>query len=320
MSSSAGDSGAGSSRAGSGDASVEATDGRRPGPILKRSILALLCLIWGTTWAAIEVSTEGGIPPWTGIALRFGAAGAVLLVMALVQGVRLGRTARERWLWPVNGLMSFAISYGVVYWAEQHIPPGLTAVLFATYPLIVALLGHLFLPKERLGGREAMFILLSFSGVALIYSEDFGALGGAEARWAALLMIVSPLVSAIGSVAVKRFGSDLHPYSVTAVPMLFTGALFGVAAAVWERDAPKVWSVESVGTLAYLSLFGTVVTFSLYFWLLRHMPVGRLSLVAYVVPMVAVAIGVLRGEPMTPRLLLGAAIVIGGVALTTRAR
>ena len=133
-------------------------------------------------------------------------------------------------------------------------------------------------------------------------------------------MIVSPLVSAIGSVLIKKYGSDLHPFSVTSMPMILTGAVFAVAAGTFESEAEIAWNVPSVGALFFLTVPGTVITFSIYFWLLRHMSVRRLSLVAYVAPIVAVAVGMLRGEPMTARILVGAAIVIAGVALTTMQR
>ena len=288
-----------------------------PSPALKRAALALICLIWGTTWAAIQIGLEG-TPPMTGVALRFAAAGAILLVAAWMLRVPLGRSSRERWVWISNGALSFAGSYIIVYWAEQSLPSGLTAILFATYPLFVMLLSHYWIEGDRVSRREALLITLSFLGVALIYSEDLTALAGDEARRASILMIVSPLVSAMGSVIVKRYGSDLHPLSTTAVPMLMTGGVAGLLAATLERDREVIWDATSIGALAYLTIFGTIVTFTIYFWLLRHMSVRRLALIAYLVPIVAVAVGVLRGEPMTARIGLGAALVVAGVALATR--
>ncbi len=280
---------------------------------------AACCLIWGTTWAAIQVGLEG-VPPFLGVSLRFLIAGAVLLGIALATGVKLGRTAVERRLWVANGLLSFVVCYGVVYWVEQHLPSGLTAILFATYPLIVALLGHFMLPTEHVGRRETLFILISFAGVATIYSEDLTALGSPQARTAALVMMASPLASAFGSVLVKKHGRGIHSLSMTAVPMLLTALVMGGVSAAVEGDRTVVWDARSVGALLYLALMGSAVTFSLYFWLLQHVGVRRLSLIAYVVPVVAVTVGILRGEPMTGRILLGAGLVLLGVALTTSQR
>ncbi len=109
-----------------------------------------------------------GIPPFTGVALRFTIASLALLLVGLVTHVPLGRTPRERWLWLVNAALTFSTSYGVVYWSEQWVPSGLTAVLFATYPLFVAVLAHFALPSERLTPKAAVGILLGFAGAAVI--------------------------------------------------------------------------------------------------------------------------------------------------------
>ena len=112
---------------------------KRPGKLLIASTFVLLCLIWGTTWAAIQIGLQG-IAPFTGVALRFAIAAAVLLAFVRALRIRLGTSRRERGLWLVNGGLAFSVSYAVVYWAEQWVPSGLAAVLFATYPLFVALL------------------------------------------------------------------------------------------------------------------------------------------------------------------------------------
>ena len=157
----------------------------------------LLTVVWGTTWAVIRVGLAG-IPPFTGVALRFAVAGLLLLAVAPRLGVRFGRSRRELLLWVSNALLSFCVSYSVVYWSEQYIPSGLTAVLFATNPLFVAVVAHFLLPGERLGPAAALGLLLGFAGVALIFSDDLRLLGGERVREAALVML--RLASGIGRV------------------------------------------------------------------------------------------------------------------------
>ena len=140
-----------------------------PGAIL--AAFVLLTLVWGTTWAAIRIGLAG-LPPLTGVALRFAIAGTVLAAVGLRLGVRLGGSRREVGLWVVNGILSFCISYSVVYWSEQYLPSGLTAVLFATHPLMVAVLAHFVLPGERLSRLAGLGLLLGFGGVAVIFSDD----------------------------------------------------------------------------------------------------------------------------------------------------
>lgn len=297
----------------------------RPDPPLAprlatRAALALLILIWGTTWAAIRVGLTG-IPPFAGVSLRFLIAGSFLLVLVPLVGARLGRSRRERVLWLVNALLSFSFSYGIVYWGEQYVPSGLAAVLFATFPLFVALLAHFVLPDERLDGPSVFGIVLGFAGVAVIFSEDLARLGGPEVGFAAAVMLLSPLVAAVANVAVKRWGQGIHPLSLTAIPMLLAGALMGVVSLVVERGRPLELTSAAVGALVYLALCGSAVTFTLYFWLLARLPATKLSLLTYAVPVVAVAVGVIAlGEPLTGRVVAGSVLVIAGVSLAVRGR
>ncbi|MGD8374763.1 MAG: EamA family transporter [Acidobacteriota bacterium] len=278
-------------------------------------VFVVLTFIWGTTWAVIRVGLEG-IPPFTGVALRFAIASLLLLLIARVRGIPLGRDARERRLWLVNGVFSFFLSYGAVYWSEQWVPSGLSAVLFATFPLFVAVLAHLALPGERLNPRTATGVLVGFAGAATIFAGDFAALGGRPVVVASLVMLVSPIASAVGSVAVKRWGRGVHPVSLTAVPMGLTAIAMGAVAAVTERHRSIVLDASSIGALLYLALMGSAVTFSLYYWLLGHVSATRTSLLAYTIPVVAVLVGaVFLDETLTPRVLAGSALVLAGVAL-----
>ncbi|MCB0978165.1 MAG: EamA family transporter [Acidimicrobiales bacterium] len=274
--------------------------------------------MWGTTWAAIRFSLEG-YPPFLGAGLRFGVAAVVLLLAAAIARVPLGRERRERGLWILNGLFTFVVSYGVVYWSEQWVPSGLGSVLFATFPLFVALLAHLFLPGERIAATSTAGILLGFAGVAVIFSEDLSALGGSEVGLAALVMLISPISAAVGSVAVKRWGRGLHPLSTTAPPMLLAALVLGGGGVAVGEPAHLAPSTASTVALLYLGIFGSALTFGLYFWLLEHLSATRLSLMTYLIPVVAVSVGTFwLGEPMTPRVLLGAALVVAGVALASR--
>jgi drug/metabolite transporter (DMT)-like permease len=285
-----------------------------------RAAFIVLTLIWGSTWAVIRLGLEG-LPPLTGVSLRFAIAGAILLVLTPRFGVRFTWSREELGLWAVNGLFSFTASYTIVYWAEQHIPSGLAALLFATYPLFVAVIAHFALPGERLGWRAAAGILLGFAGVAVIFSDDLQLLGGANVREVALVMLVSPIVSAVATIAVKRWGAGIHPLSLTAVPMLMTACVVGALALVFERHAAIVFDVRSVGALLYLAVFGSAVTFTIYYWMLARARATQVALIAYTIPIVAVAVGALLfQEPIRPRVVLGGALVLVGVAVVTRHR
>jgi drug/metabolite transporter (DMT)-like permease len=280
----------------------------------------LLTLVWGTTWAAIRIGLSG-IPPFTGVALRFAIAGGLLLALVPRFGIRLGRRRHERRLWLMNGLLSFCVSYSVVYWSEQYIPSGLAAVLFATHPLFVAVLAHVWLPGERLTAGATAGLLLGFLGVAVIFSDDLRLLGSERVRAAALVMLVSPLAAALASVAVKRWGAGVHPVSLSAIPMLMCAAVMGPVALALERDRPLVLDTRSLAALVYLAVLGSALTFTVYYWLLARVTASRASLVSYTIPIVAVAVGaLLLDEPLRPKLVAGSALVLAGVGVVAAFR
>lgn len=283
------------------------------------AVFALLTVIWGTTWAAIRIALVG-IPPITGVAIRFAVAGVALVAVGYLRGVRFGRLPGESRLWVVNAATTFAGSYGIVYWGEQWVPSGLAAILFATLPLWVVSLGHFMLPGERGGARSIGGVLLGFAGVAVVFSEDFEKLGGAQVLFASLVFLLAPLVSAMGSVSVKRWGKGISPFSIAGVPMLMTGGAMGMLALLVERGravlSPAVAPAPWLATL-YLALFGSSLTFTLYFWLLARRSAVAASLISYTVPVCAVIVGWLAfAEPVTWRLLAGGSVVLAGVAVT----
>jgi drug/metabolite transporter (DMT)-like permease len=257
-----------------------------------------------------------GIPPFTGVALRFGLAAAALLALAPVLGVKLGRSRIERRLWWANAFLTFIVPYSVLYWAEQWVPSGLCSVVFSTFPLLTALAAHFVLSTERLMPRSIAGILLGFAGIAIIYSADFQSLGGSQVAKAAALLLISPLFAALGNVTVKRWGGDLHPLSTAAVPMGITALVAGTLALLFESGRHATFNTPSVLSILYLGLIGSAFPFTLYFWLLRHQSATSLSMINYATPVLAVIVGSLfLGEAFTPRILAGSALVLVGVAV-----
>jgi drug/metabolite transporter (DMT)-like permease len=290
----------------------------KPNRLLTWAALAALILIWGTTWSVIRIGLRG-IPPFAGVALRFALASAVLLALAPVFGVKLGRQPNERRVWWVNTFLTFTIPYGIVYWSEQWLPSGLTAVIFATMPLLTALAAHFALPAERLTARTVAGIVVGFAGIAVIFSEDFRTLGGSQVAKAAAVLLIAPFCAALANVAVKRWGGGIHPISISAVPMGITALIMGSLAWLVEPVRTASFNTLTVLSFVYLALIGSAVPFTLYFWLLRSQSATGLSTINYATPIIAVAVGTLfLGEPFTARIVAGSALVLVGVALTVR--
>jgi drug/metabolite transporter (DMT)-like permease len=255
------------------------------------------------------------------VALRFAIASAALLALAPFLGVKLGRSRTERRLWLANALLTFALPYSVLYWAEQWVPSGLCAVIFGTFPLLTALAAHFVLPAERLTLRGVAGIILGFAGVAVIFSEDFQALGGSQVAKAAAVLLISPVSAALGNVTVKRWGDGLHPLSTAAVPMGITALSVGALALLVESGRAVTFNTPSILSILYLAVIGSAFPFTVYFWLLRHQSATNLSMINYATPVLAVIVGSLfMGEAFTPRILAGSALVLVGVAVAVGRR
>ncbi|MEM7354351.1 MAG: EamA family transporter [Acidobacteriota bacterium] len=290
-----------------------------PSRFVVTATLALLIVIWGTTWSVIKISL-GGIPPLTGVAIRFAIASVLLGAIALARGKSLG-SWKSLPIWLVQALLSFSVTYGLVYWAQQWVPSGLTSLLYSTMPLFVVLFGYVVLPEERLGPLALVGVAAGFAGVAVIFSDDVGALALPEVRWAAGWVLVAPIGGAIAQVVVKRWGQDLSAFALTAPPMAITALVIGAFAWRLEQDRAIVWATAPVLATLYLAVLGSALNFSLYFWLLKYLSATQLSLIAYAVPVVAVTVGTLvLDEPLTLRMLAGGALVVAGVAFAVRPR
>jgi drug/metabolite transporter (DMT)-like permease len=279
--------------------------------------VALLILIWGTTWSAIAVNLRG-MGPLTAIAVRFALAGVLLLIFGRVARVRWQGGPRLRSLWAIETTFGFVISYGVVYWAEQWVPSGLVAVLFSTMPLFVAVLAHFWLTDERLGARAIGGLLVGIGGTAVIFSEDLQALAGADIAVPAATVLLAAAAAAVSHTAVKKWGGGFHPVNLATVPMILTGLVMGAFALWFERDRPIALGLDSGLALVYLAVVGTIVTFTLYYWLLARTRATRLALITYAIPLVALLIGTLVfDEPWSAKTLAGSGLVVLGVVLAT---
>jgi len=291
----------------------------RPSRRTAALVLSLLCLLWGSTWVVIKFGLRD-LPPFTSAAVRFAVAGAVMAAVTPLLRAREGGDAPPRWLWIVLGSLNFALSYGIVYRTETYLPSGLTAVLWGVYPLMMAGIGHVYLPGERLRAVQVWGFLLGFAGLALLYAVDVGEFG-AGALGAALVLLASPFVSALGTALIKRHGAGTSSLVLNRNAMQLGALLLALAARALEGDVEVTWTPRAIASVLYLAVFGTVVTFGLYFWLLRTIDANRMGLIAYVTPAVALFLGTtLGGEAITASMVAGAALVLLGVVFVVRGK
>lgn len=273
-------------------------------------------LIWGSTYLAIRFAIET-LPPFLMAGARFLIAGAVLYAWMRLRGAPRPQGFQWRNTAIVGGLMLLGGNGGVV-WSEQLVPSGLAAVLIATSPLWMVVLGWLW-RGARPSRRVVIGLTLGFSGVVLLVGP--GALNGQGqvAPLGAAVLILAALSWATGSLFAQRARLPAASLLATAMEMLAGGALLFIAGLVtgeWVRVDLSAVSIRSLLALVYLILFGSLVGFSAYTWLLRVTTIARASTYAYVNPVVAVFLGwALAGETLTLQTLLATAVIVAGVML-----
>jgi drug/metabolite transporter (DMT)-like permease len=254
------------------------------------------------------------LPPFSAGAFRFLVAAAVMLVLAPRLARREGGERPGPKLVLAQGVLNFALSYGIVYWVETRLASGLVSVLWATFPIATALCSHLFLADGKLRPRQWLGFLAAFAGVVLLFITDVQR-AGPQAVVAGLILLVSPLGSAIGTAYVKGKGKSHSSALLNRDGMLLGAVLLSAMAFAFESPFEIVWSTRAAASVLYLAIFGTVLTFGLYFWLMRYLPAHQLSLVAYINPALALVLGaVAGGEHVGVSTLGGLALILVGVS------
>jgi len=277
------------------------------------ALYLLLCLIWGSTWLVIKVG-YGGLGPFNVAAVRFFIAGIVMAVMVPAVGARWPRSRAEWGLIAIVALLMFAGDYGAIYWAEQYIDSGLTAILFATLPLITIAAAHVYLPGEPITPLKFTGTLLAFFGVAAL----FGDRAGLDVRqfWPMAAVIAGALFAAIASVATKKHGAALHPSALNAPSMLLGAVALATASYARGDGFALPRDAATWGAVLYLALVGTVLAFLVYFSMLKTWSVTSLSFISVFTPAIALVLGfVFLGERPTTWTVVGAVLIVAGVAL-----
>ncbi len=290
-------------------------------PSLGRIVAAFAAVyvLWGSTYLGIRFAIET-LPPFLTQGIRFAAAGAVMYAWARAAGAP--RPTRREWGGgAVTGALLFLCGTGAVIWAERVIPSGVAALIVATEPMSFVLIEAV---RRRRFPRGAILggLALGLAGLAILVGPGslFGGQRFDPASTAVLLL--GTFCWAAGSLFSRGPRMPRSPVMATAVTLVCGGAFLaalGLARGEVSRFDPSAVSTRSVLAVLYLFVFGSIVGFSAYLWLLRVTTAARVSTYAYVNPIVAVCLGwALAGESLTPRVFLAALVIVGAVALIIR--
>ena len=304
----------------SAPARVPETGSRTASGAMIWTALAVVYVVWGSTYLAIRVVVEAEIPPMLGMAARFLTAAVLLATgLALKSGWQRLRITRQEAVGAATvGVLLLALGNGAVAVAEQTVPSGLAALLVAAIPLWLMLL--------RVGGGERpramtwVGVLIGFGGAALLALSG----GNTSAKPLSVAILVGGTICwAIGSRYAPRLGLPRDPLVTALYEMVFGGTAMVLLAAL--RGEPGRLHLDRIHgsgwiALAYLVVFGSLLAYTAYSYLLANAPISLVGTYAYVNPAVAVFLGwLILSESLTWQILLGGAVIIIGVALVVTA-
>jgi drug/metabolite transporter (DMT)-like permease len=269
--------------------------------------LGTVYVIWGSTYLGIYYAGRT-IPPLFAASTRFIASGSIMALVVFARGGTLRVSRRALLSCVVIGCLLPGAN-SILFFAERTVPTGLASLIIASVPLWVAALR---LTRERLPWQVLAGVGIGFAGVGVLAQPSSGA-----KWWGVALCFCSAVMWATGSFLSARLEMPKDPFAATSLEMLAGGfVMLPMGAFTVHGFSP---SAGSIAGWIYLVIFGSVVGYTAYVWLLANAPLGMVSTYAYVNPVVAITLGVLfRGEHLTWRLLVGAVIVVAAVATVVR--
>jgi drug/metabolite transporter (DMT)-like permease len=282
------------------------------------AMYVFLCAVWGSTWLVIKIGLRDLPPLWFG-GIRMALACALIAPFAIARrggATARGRTARIFW----SGALQIGVNYACIFLAEERIDSGLSALLFATFPIFVGVFGHLHLPDEPFTRRAMLSALLGLAGVAVVQGRALvDAVATAESRSLAVggaLILASAASAAYANIINKKHLPRVSNFRNVWGQTLAGSTALLLAAAAFERGVPSRWTPSAIGAVLYLAIIGTALPFVGLFWLLRRVPVAIIGTIPVVDTVIAVVLGSLvLGEAVSPRILGGGALILFGVLL-----
>lgn len=279
---------------------------------LPAAYLAII-LIWSTTPLAIQWSTEG-----TGFAFAvlarmvIGALVAGLLVLAWRVGFPLHARARRAY---VSGGLGLFGAMALTYWGARYVNSGLVAVLFGLSPLFTATLAAVFLGERALTPARIAGTLLGVTGLGVIFMRGDG-LGGEHALAGLVALLAAVLVYSGSLVSLKHIGDDSPPLATTVGTLTVSLPFFALLWLLSDGQIPVAIPPRAGAAIVYLGVFGSVLGFALYYYVIKHLEASRVALITLITPVLALLLGhLLNGEDIGLRLWAGTGLILLGLAV-----
>lgn len=279
------------------------------------TLYTLLCVIWGTTWIVLKISLNEGTPPIFGVAIRFIFASIILWGLLLYRREKLPMSKIAWSLYMQFAVFNFVISYSLTYISTQFVYSSVSSIMWAGFPLIVALISHFILEDEKLTIPKIGTILIGTIGALILLSEG-SELGGENVPLGIAGLGVGVLVAAWPNVYLKKHHRELSTIQLNTVSQSIAGILLITLSYFFESHLTMNWSPFNIFAIGYLTLFGTVIIWLIYVWLFSHLTMPQISYVAFFPPVIATTLGWLfLNEVLTYSAIIGAILIIFGAVI-----
>jgi len=286
------------------------------------SAFAIIYLVWGSTFLAIRIGVHE-VPPFLLAAMRFTLAGVALLGWTLSRGER-PPTARQWLSISILSLLMFVLDYGLLFWAEQFVPSGLSAVMLATIPAFTALFEIALLRTQKLTIRLALALVVGIAGVAVLVSRALNLGGTPVPASGAIALTVAAITWSLASILTRKLELPSSRALNSGAQMFVGGILLLIVSAAlgeFTRFHPAAVSLNAWLALLYLIVAGSILAFTAWLWLMHHESPTKVGTYAYVNPVVAVIIGYFLGnEEFGLRTIIGTLCALLSVVVITTAR
>ena len=282
-----------------------------------------LCLIWGSTWYFIKISLNAGMPPFFGVGFRFFLSGLLFFLIIAFQKKSIPLNKQAMKLYLSFGLLNFALSYGITYWATQYIYSSISSILWGLFPLFTSVMAHFMLSgddqNEKLTTNKLLALFLGFIGMVFIGSNQSIDLQS-QSFFAILVLVGAIIIAAWPSVLYKKHNDVVGPYQMNAVCQTLTGVIMLSLSYLLKEDLTVMtWDNQLIFASIYLVIFGGVISWGIYFWLYQHLSVTQVTYVAIFPPIVAIILGwIFLNEVLSTKEIIGTAFILGSSVLIYR--
>tara|TARA_Y200000002_G_scaffold121079_1_gene99349 strand:+ start:742 stop:1623 length:882 start_codon:yes stop_codon:yes gene_type:complete len=281
-----------------------------------------LCLIWGSTWYFIKISLNAGVPPFFGVGFRFFLSGLLFFLIIFFRKESIPFNKQAIKLYLSFGLLNFALSYGITYWATQYVYSSISSILWGLFPLFTSVMAHFMLKEddnEKLTSNKLKALFLGFIGMVFIGSNQSIDLQS-QSFLAIMVLVGAIIIAAWPSVLYKKYNDVVGPYQMNAVCQVLTGVIMLSLSSLLKEDLSQiVWTDQLLFASAYLVLFGGVISWGIYFWLYQYLSVTQVTYVAIFPPIVAIILGwIFLNEVLSTKEIIGTIFILGSSVLIYR--